>query len=98
LRSKDTMDKASFASELATLGFDEVLTRQWPPNHFVDTHTHPFAVRALMLEGELVLGCDGETRTYRAGDIFTLAPQQPHTEQYGSHGATYLVGRKHTAA
>ncbi len=89
------MDTTAFAQELTRLGFDEVLTRNWPPNQFVDTHTHPFAVRALVTEGELALTCAGRTCTYRAGDVFTLDAQQPHSEQYGPQGATYLVGRKY---
>jgi hypothetical protein len=88
------MDSAAFAKELAALGFEEVLTRHWLPNQFIDTHTHPFEVRALVLEGELALGCDGQARTYRAGEIFTLKAGEPHTERYGPQGATYLVGRK----
>jgi quercetin dioxygenase-like cupin family protein len=91
------MDTEVFKSELGELGFTEVLTRSWPANQFVDTHTHNFEVRALVLEGELVLGCDGQNKVLRAGDIFTLQPNRPHTEQYGPHGATYLVGRKHPA-
>ena len=89
------MDGKAFEKELALLGFDEILTRDWPPNHFVDTHTHLFEVRALMLKGELALSCNGKTVTYRAGEIFTLAPRLPHTEQYGPTGATYVVGRRH---
>ena len=91
------MDTTEFTRELEQLGFDEVLTRTWAANQFVDTHTHPFEVRALMLDGELVLGCDGESRTLRVGDVFTLAAQRAHTEQYGPSGATFLVGRKHPA-
>jgi len=91
------MDATVFAQELEKMGFDEVLTRDWPANHFVDTHTHPFAARALVTAGELVIGCDGRTCVYRAGDVFTLEAQQPHTEQYGPQGATYVVGRKYSA-
>jgi quercetin dioxygenase-like cupin family protein len=89
------MDTETFKRELGELGFTEVLTRSWPANQFIDTHTHSFEARALMLDGELVLGCDGQSKTLRAGDVFTLAPNRPHTEQYGAQGATYLVGRKH---
>ena len=92
------MDTSRFTRELNELGFAEVLTRTWPPNQFIDTHTHPFEVRALVLDGELVLSCDGESRTYRVGDVFTLAPQRAHTEQYGPNGATYLVGRKYASS
>ena len=88
------MDSNAFSRELAELGFAEVLTRTWPANQFIDTHTHSFEVRALMLDGELVLTCGGESRTYRVGDVFTLEAQRAHTEQYGPDGATYLVGRK----
>lgn len=91
------MDTEVFKSELGELGFTEVLTRSWPANQFVQTHTHNFEVRALVLEGERVLGCDGQNNVLRAGDIFTLEPNRPHTEQYGPMGATFLVGRKHPA-
>ena len=29
------MERKAFEAELASLGFDEVLTRDWPPNHFM---------------------------------------------------------------
>lgn len=91
------MDTEIFKRELAELGFDEILTRDWPANKFVDTHSHAFEVRALMLEGEFVLGCDGQDKLLRAGDVFTLEPNRPHTEQYGPTGARFLVGRKHAS-
>lgn len=91
------MDVAVFDQELAALGFTEVLWREWPPDKFVDTHTHPFEVRALVTQGEFVLGCDGRTHTYRAGEIFTLPAHVPHTEQYGPQGAVFRVGRKRAA-
>ena len=89
------MNTEVFKRELGELGFTEVLTRTWPANQFIDTHTHSFEVRALVLEGELVLGCEGQSKVLRVGDIFTLDANRPHTEQYGPQGATYLVGRKH---
>lgn len=91
------MDVAVFEQELAALGFHEVLTREWAPNQFIDTHTHPFEVRALVVQGEFVLGCGGQARTYRAGEIFTLPAEVPHTEQYGPAGAVFRVGRKRKA-
>ncbi len=92
------MDVAVFEQELSTLGFTEVLWREWAPNKFMDTHTHPFEVRALVTEGEFVLGCGGESRTIRAGEIFTLPANVPHTEQYGPQGAIFRVGRKYDKA
>ena len=91
------MDTSNFTRELAENGFAEVLTRTWKANQFVDVHTHPFEVRALMLDGEMVLSCEGSSKTYRVGDVFTLQPGQAHAEQYGPSGATYLVGRRYPA-
>ena len=90
------LETTQFTRELGELGFAEVLTRTWPANQFIDTHTHPFEVRALVLDGELVLTCGSESRCLRVGDVFTLDAQRPHTEQYGPTGATYLVGRKYS--
>ena len=92
------MDVTAFEQELAALGFTEVLTREWAANQFVDTHTHPFEVRALVTRGEFALACGGEVRTYHTGEIFTLKMGVPHTEHYGSEGATFRVGRKRNAA
>lgn len=85
-----------FAQALRAQGFDEVAERQWPPGEIVPTHTHPFAVEALVVAGELWLGCgDAAPRHLRPGDRFTLAAHQPHDERYGPDGATYWVARRH---
>ena len=85
-----------FAQALRAQGFDEVVERQWPPGEIVPTHTHPFAVEALVVAGELWLGCgDAEPRHLRPGDRFSLGAHQPHDERYGPDGATYWVARRH---
>lgn len=74
-----------------------MLQRQWAPGLVLDTHTHPFAVKALMVEGELWLECCGHTRHLRAGDRFELAADEPHAERYGAQGAIYWVARTNPA-
>jgi quercetin dioxygenase-like cupin family protein len=76
-------------------GFDEVTERIWPPNQLVPTHTHPFAVHALVTAGEMWLTTGDHTQHLVTGDEFHLAREQPHAERYGSDGATYLAARKH---
>lgn len=91
------MDDLSFAQfEAAALarGFDEVLVRQWAADTVIDTHTHPFAVDARVVQGELWLTCGDQTRHLRPGDSFELAREVPHAERYGSQGATYWVARR----
>lgn len=85
---------ADFAADARARGFDEVLERRWAPGTVLDTHTHPFAVDALVTEGEMWLVCAGTTRHLQAGDRFTLARDVPHAERYGDAGAVYWVARR----
>ena len=78
-------------------GFDEVLVREWGPGQRVATHTHPFAVKALVVSGEFALTCEGHTRRIVAGAGFELAREVPHAEHYGPEGATFWVARRHAA-
>lgn len=84
-----------FEATARAAGFDEVLERIWAPDTVLDTHTHPFAVSALVTAGELWLQCGEEIRHLRAGDRFELARAQPHAERYGAEGATFWVARRH---
>ena len=85
---------AAFEAAARADGFDEVLERQWPADAVLDTHTHDFAVRALLTRGELWLTCGGQTRHLQAGDRFSLEREMPHAERYGAAGATYWVARR----
>ena len=84
----------SFAAQHRASGSDEVLERRWEPDQVVDTHTHPFSVQALVVQGEMWLTVGGQTKHLRAGDRFELEHSVPHAERYGSDGATYWVARR----
>lgn len=92
------MDLTAFKAGLAQDGYTEVDTRAIEPNLYNPAHSHPFHVRAQMLEGELTLAWEGQQRTFRAGEIFTMVAGCEHTEWFGSEGARYIVGRKTAAA
>jgi len=83
-----------FRTEALARGFDEVLERQWKPDTLLDTHTHPFSVDAIVVQGEMWLGVAGVERHLAPGDRFTLERDIPHTERYGNEGATYWVARR----
>lgn len=74
-------------------GFDEVLERQWPADAVVETHTHPFGVSAVVVQGEMWLQIGEHTRHLQPGDRFSLDADEPHAERYGPAGATYWVAR-----
>ncbi len=84
----------TFRTQALAEGFDEVLERRWEPDTVLDTHTHPFAVKAVVTAGELWLTVDGQTRHLQPGDTFTLDRDVPHAERYGPSGAAYWVARR----
>jgi hypothetical protein len=87
-------------------GYTEVISREWPPLTVLDTHTHPFDAKALVISGELWLtvgidtsadtstGIEKHTQHITAGQRFELARNIPHDERYGAEGATYWVARR----
>ena len=88
------MDTTTFEQALARDGYAEVETKSLAGGYQADEHSHPFDVRALVLEGDITLAWDGATRTFTAGEIFTMETFCPHTEVVGPAGVRYLVGRR----
>ena len=92
------MSNASFSEFEATArreGYDEVVAREWPADAVVATHEHPFAVKALVVAGEMWLSEGETTRRLLPGDAFELAAGVSHAERYGAAGATYWAARRH---
>ena len=83
-----------FAIAARAAGCDEVLERRWAPDTELDVHTHNFDAEAVVIQGEMWLTCDGVTRHLTNGDTFTIARNAPHSERYGSQGATFWVARR----
>jgi len=87
------MDQTTFIEELGRDGY-EVVEKTIPAGTSLDTHTHDFDVRLLVLSGEIIVGHGGNTTTCAAGDIFTLAANTPHTEATGPDGVDAIIGRR----
>ncbi|MFO1327024.1 MAG: AraC family ligand binding domain-containing protein [Rubrivivax sp.] len=85
---------ADFEGRARAAGFDEVIERTWPAGQVLDTHTHAFAVDAVVVAGEMWLTVGADTQHLRRGDRFTLEREVPHAERYGPEGATYWVARR----
>lgn len=88
------MHREAFLAQLASAGYDEVVTVTRDPDGALALHTHPFEARALILSGEVTIRIGDDAHTYRAGDIFHLAAHTEHSETYGPEGVSYLVGRR----
>ena len=85
---------AQFEADSRAQGFNAVLERLWAPLAEVPTHSHPFAVQAIVVQGEMWLTQDGVTRHLRAGDRFAVPQDHPHAERYGADGAIFWVARR----
>lgn len=84
----------AFKKQARAQGYDEVVERVWAPSTIVESHVHPFAVRALVVQGEMWLTVGAATRHLVPGDEFTLERDAPHAERYGPEGATYWAARR----
>lgn len=91
---QDDARYTEFENAARTLGYTEVLSRDWQPGQVVGEHSHPFDARALVVAGEMWLTVGSETQHLRAGDRFELKNGTPHSERYGGEGATYWVARR----
>ena len=83
-----------FKQQALSEGFDEVLERTWAADTVLETHTHPFAVKAKVTAGQMWLTIGSQKRYLTPGDEFSLPADEPHAEHYGPEGATYWVARK----
>ena len=88
-----TIDRNRFESDLKADGY-EVLTNTTPGAKVNPEHSNPFDVRALVLKGAVTLTVDGASRTYAAGEVFTMARGCRHFESYDERGAEVLLGRR----
>ena len=88
------MELQDFSDQLKQDGFNELVSVTREPNGFLDTHTHPFEAKALVVRGELRLRVGDAEQVYRVGDVFHLTANEPHLEWYGAHGVDYVVGRR----
>jgi quercetin dioxygenase-like cupin family protein len=87
------MDRQSFENDLKRDGY-EVATGTTVGPKTNPVHSHPYDVRAMVLEGALTLAYEGKVETYKPGQVFTMARGCEHTESYGPEGAVTLAGRK----
>ena len=83
-----------FEATARAQGFDQVLELNRPADTLLDTHSHPFAVSARVVEGSFWLTVGEQTRHLQPGDTFELDADVPHVERYGAQGARYWAARR----
>ena len=61
-----------FTEKTNALGYDGVSIRTWEPNSVSQTHTHEFAVHAVVAQGEMWLTRGDDTQHLQVGDTFKI--------------------------
>jgi quercetin dioxygenase-like cupin family protein len=89
------IERMIFESELREQGYGEVVDRRMEANAVNPDHAHEFDARLLVLEGAMTITAEGDKRTYRAGDTFSMSAGCRHAEQCGPEGVRYLAGRRY---
>jgi quercetin dioxygenase-like cupin family protein len=90
-----SMDRIAFEAELREQGYGEVVDRRMEANSLNPEHAHEFDARLLVLEGAMTITSEGNERTYREGDTFSMRAGCRHAEQCGPDGVRYLAGRRY---
>lgn len=75
-------------------GYPDPVEVKQVPNGSLGEHTHPFAVKALVIDGSIDISIQGILKTYVAGDVFELEFEESHSESYGPTGVAYLASRR----
>ena len=91
------MTKEQFLSMLVLEGYPEPTLVEREAGGFLDAHTHPFEVKALVVSGQIDLVLNGVRTSYISGELFHLLENQVHTERYGNNGVQYLASRKNSS-
>ena len=75
-------------------GYPDPVEVKQAPNGSLGDHSHPFAVKALVVDGSIDIAIQGNRKTYADGDVFELAFEESHSESYGPTGVIYLASRR----
>jgi quercetin dioxygenase-like cupin family protein len=88
------MNLADAEKELHAEGFLHTYVWQDAPNANYSDHTHPGETAHVILDGEMSLTMDGQSRTYRVGERCGVPAGAVHSARMGPQGCRYLIGEK----
>ena len=89
------MNQAQFIEMLQQEDYPDPVEVRQAPNGSLGEHSHPFAVKALVIDGSIDITIQDNRKTYSIGDVFQLGFEEPHSESYGPTGVVYLASRNH---
>ena len=87
------MDVKSFTDQLKLDGY-AIVERKVTPNSSLNEHDHDWAVISMVTAGDFYVHTSILEKTYAVGEIFSLQPNEVHSEGAGALGATLVIGRR----
>ena len=91
------MDVSKFETGLRDNGFSEIVKGEMKPNEVRNVHAHDYEVRGFVLDGRIVLTCNGEEHSFGVGEVFTMEAGREHAERAGPTGLRFIAGRRRQA-
>ncbi len=88
------MNPHDWEKQLREEGFSHAYVWQDRPHAFYPDHTHATETAHIILEGEMTLTMNGQTRTFRAGERCDVPAGAVHSARMGPNGCRYLIGEK----
>jgi quercetin dioxygenase-like cupin family protein len=88
------MDTQELESQLHKEGFKRTYIWQDQSEVFHASHTHRTETAHIILDGEMTLTMNGESKTYFAGDRCDVPAGTVHSALIGPSGCKYLIAEK----
>jgi uncharacterized cupin superfamily protein len=88
------MTQKEWEKRLHEEGFSRTYVWQDGPGAFYADHTHPNTTAHVILDGEMTLTSEGQSRTFRLGDRCDVPARTVHSARMGPQGCRYLIGEK----
>jgi quercetin dioxygenase-like cupin family protein len=88
------MDEEQWEKKPREEGFGDFFVWQDGPNACYPEHTHGALTAHVILEGEMTLTLEGDSRLYATGDRVDVPARAVHSARMGPKGCKYLVGQK----
>lgn len=88
------MNEREFEEQLKGEGFSGIFVHRDSPDAFYPDHTHSGITAHIVLDGEITVTSEGQTKTYSSGERFDVPAGEIHSAQIGPQGCRYMIGEK----
>ncbi|HEX5482773.1 MAG TPA: cupin domain-containing protein [Terriglobia bacterium] len=88
------MNAKEYEKMLHGEGFAITYVWQDAPDAIYPEHTHSCETAHVILEGEMTVIAEGETRGLKPGDRFDVPARQVHSARMGPQGCRYVIGER----